>query len=830
MDRFRFGTICSMECSRLPEQNWCGNVARMNKTGIILPKRKLLVQMAAAMLMSMRENARSYSYARKVDRRGSTYNCADLFLNSNVRIKHQAGRVSDSQTEIHTSTRNPKKLWSVLTLVHFLNNGCQASGTSLKGTCYTKKQCSHKDSCGDVTRENCTYFRSPRYPNSFVLPANLSAMCDLKVLPLNNDICQLKLDFINFELFGVQEGECQVDIFSVIPTTNSIPALCGNNNGQQIYVHVPSGQKAIRLRAIFQYLIDNPELGRKFEIKITQISCNSDLLAPPGCLQYHRGESGTITSFNYAGSSPLSEGYPINQSYSICIRKERGFCSIRSNKDKDFVCNHTFQRITCFYIDRYSTDDPFQFGISEADDGALNGPDCMINAADGGSRDDYLVIPGGSGGNSDGESSDRYCGGAFTPVTTSLMPFIINVVSGDKFDGEVGFRQWISFVLFVGFRVCCGLDVQSKDWNSVFNPFSPKIVNNKPITNKPYKEDKGAHQLLQVHPPYGSVYEKYPGLQKLFPSVFTLVKFTNDDCPAFNNLTGTCMTQAECNIRGVIRTCGEISYQNNTYFVNPNFPGVFNLNQSSHTVQCDLRVFKYKYDVCQLRLDLDYFELAGSPDCQLDRFTVPTPGAPVLCGSNSGQHLYVDFPYGVDTLTLPMTLSSTAAERQFAIPPSGCLQYYTDRAGTIESFNYGDPVNNPAQGNSGYPPNANYGICIRKDKDFCSVRYTRGGPFMLGTVITDGSDGVQTGGGCQNLPLALPGRGDYVIIPNSGASTFSGIITNDRYCGDNFPILETRTPPFTVFFVSDNNNNGEGGFRLNYEQQPFHSNQPSGSK
>ena len=51
------------------------------------------------------------------------------------------------------------------------------------------------------------------------------------------------------------------------------------------------------------------------------------LLAPPHCLQYYTGTHGSIKSFNYDTKDPL-EGYPNDNDYIMCVKKEGGFCSI----------------------------------------------------------------------------------------------------------------------------------------------------------------------------------------------------------------------------------------------------------------------------------------------------------------------------------------------------------------------------------------------------------------------------------------------------------------------------------------------------------------------
>ena len=63
---------------------------------------------------------------------------------------------------------------------------------------------------------------------------------------------------------------------------------------------------------------------RSWSVRVTQLECGSDLLAPSGCTQYYYGSStGTVQSFNYDGGQHLA-----NQQQSICFRRERGNCRI----------------------------------------------------------------------------------------------------------------------------------------------------------------------------------------------------------------------------------------------------------------------------------------------------------------------------------------------------------------------------------------------------------------------------------------------------------------------------------------------------------------------
>lgn len=49
--------------------------------------------------------------------------------------------------------------------------------------------------------------------------------------------------------------------------------------------------------------------------------------APGGCLQYHRGVRGRITSFNYGEDGELPNINRLN--YGVCVRREKGFCAIQ---------------------------------------------------------------------------------------------------------------------------------------------------------------------------------------------------------------------------------------------------------------------------------------------------------------------------------------------------------------------------------------------------------------------------------------------------------------------------------------------------------------------
>ncbi|TRY76471.1 hypothetical protein TCAL_05341, partial [Tigriopus californicus] len=56
------------------------------------------------------------------------------------------------------------------------------------------------------------------------------------------------------------------------------------------------------------------------------------ILAPNGCLQYHFGLSGRLTSFNF---NPTNDNHLASQNYNVCIDQEDGFCCVEYTQCTD---------------------------------------------------------------------------------------------------------------------------------------------------------------------------------------------------------------------------------------------------------------------------------------------------------------------------------------------------------------------------------------------------------------------------------------------------------------------------------------------------------------
>merc|ERR1711953_417411 len=216
-----------------------------------------------------------------------------------------------------------KRLFSLFSVVTFPNQQCTgASATSTKtvyGTCFSTTECTSKggtadgncaagfgvcctflkSDCGSTVSNNCTYIQNPGYPSAYTT----SGSCQYSVTPMNSDICQLRLDL---DAFDFTTG-----------SSRDYYALCGTLTGQHLYLE--TARKTTNQELTFTVAAAG---SATFRIKISQIECSSISKAPTDCLQYFTGASGTVTSLNYP--TVLLSGIQ----YTICTRKEEGYCGI----------------------------------------------------------------------------------------------------------------------------------------------------------------------------------------------------------------------------------------------------------------------------------------------------------------------------------------------------------------------------------------------------------------------------------------------------------------------------------------------------------------------
>ncbi|KAL1517806.1 hypothetical protein ABEB36_001529 [Hypothenemus hampei] len=326
-----------------------------------------------------------------------------------------------------------------------------------------------------------------------------------------------------------------------------------------------------------------------------------------------------------------------------------------------------------------------------------------------------------------------------------------------------------------------------------------------------------------------------------------LVRFLNEECDAGNGFTGTCYTRRECGVldgsrssscangAGACcvfqRTCGDSSSLNNTYFVSPGFPTTY-----TGGTTCSFTIIK-QWSACQVRIDFLTLNLAqpnANGTCATDALTV-TGGAatvPIICGENSGQHIYVDFN-GNASIVITIYVRSSVISRSWNIKiaqincncpwraPSGCLQFYNQLSGTVRSLNYGSSsvLNGTRQ-----LANLNYGVCVNMFPGYCSIQWSATSDlygFSLSgdtfTAVGDGTLGTAAASLTGNDCLT-----DFVVIPAPVLVSNNTYLNSDRFCGNGFPTVISYSKPFVLTVVTNNNevnDTGNRGFSLAFQQQ-----------
>ncbi|GLV34912.1 uncharacterized protein CBL_09392 [Carabus blaptoides fortunei] len=176
--------------------------------------------------------------------------------------------------------------------------------------------CVFTASCNKEVFNNITYFVNPDFPS---LSRDMKK-CTLKVKKIDPEISQFRLDFLHFHLGqpNRRTGVCDDDIFVMSGGNTRELRLCGLNSGQHVYFDVENvkGPVSISMK------LKKRSVSRLWEVRVTQIPFSQR--APSGCLQYHTGKTGVLQTMNFAENGR----HLANQDYMICMRQEKGMCSI----------------------------------------------------------------------------------------------------------------------------------------------------------------------------------------------------------------------------------------------------------------------------------------------------------------------------------------------------------------------------------------------------------------------------------------------------------------------------------------------------------------------
>ncbi|VEN43794.1 unnamed protein product [Callosobruchus maculatus] len=311
---------------------------------------------------------------------------------------------------------------------------CSSNDGRRKGTCMNTYECKIKGgksygfcalgfgvccvftaSCEAEVRNNITYFINPHFPD---LDTQKLA-CPLTVHKMDDEIAQLRLEFIHFNLGqpNRKTGECQEDIFLMTAENASTLKICGYNSGQHVYYDVENVNEPIKLTMN----LSRKAVSRLWEIRIVQVPFSQR--APSGCLQYYQGKTGIIQTMNFADNGR----HLTNQDYEVCIRQEEGVCNIVYEP-----CHDNAFRIS-----------PNNDGASSTDGDVGSGFGGISEGREMDACDDKITLPCDSddlitmGNQGVGYCKMVHCGSSLCPngetpcrIESSATPFVIGVHFG----------------------------------------------------------------------------------------------------------------------------------------------------------------------------------------------------------------------------------------------------------------------------------------------------------------------------------------------------------------------------------------------------------------
>jgi len=337
-------------------------------------------------------------------------------------------------------------------------------------------------------------------------------------------------------------------------------------------------------------------------------------------------------------------------------------------------------------------------------------------------------------------------------------------------------------------------------------------------------------------------------------SLFSVVQFPNHACTTTSSsyTKGTCYSSSECTTMGgtaygncaagfgvccvvSTNTCGDKVSTNGTYVTNPGFPAAY-----TTTLSCAFTVSKMSSDICQLRLDFETLALvvstatgtAGSCSSTIgDSLTVAGQSGsdpPVICGINTGYHMYVDTgTASADTVKLTFGLTATTgASRYWNVKvsqiectaayrcDSGCTQCFTGPTGNIKSFGFGTAQMLQSQ---------QYSACVRQEYGYCSIAYSQStttspDAFEMDCTPCIAGEGASTADVCTTAYIKIPGGSFDAPTSLRSAQLCGSLLAND---GSSAPAPYTTSQlPFRVDVLGAAAAISPAtGFNLDYQQQ-----------
>jgi len=201
-----------------------------------------------------------------------------------------------------------------------------------------------------------------------------------------------------------------------------------------------------------------------------------------------------------------------------------------------------------------------------------------------------------------------------------------------------------------------------------------------------------------------------------------------------------------------------------------------------------------------MRLDFDIFVLehpsdaletsGGSCPDTLKLTTSNGDNSPSICGTNTGQHMYMNVgPDSGAYLTIAITPSTTTTSttrtweikvsqylcKDRDLPPAGCLQWFVGHAGRWKTYNF----DASSTSNQQHIASQRYDVCIRPEEGACCIAYIPCADETASwSLDQDGSStAAETGSDCTADYLGITGATNE-CVRRPGASLTS------RICGD----------------------------------------------
>ncbi|XP_050695530.1 uncharacterized protein LOC126985109 [Eriocheir sinensis] len=283
---------------------------------------------------------------------------------------------------------------------------CGVFEGEVEGTCQVVGQCCVvQRSCGETSTARITYF------NNEFLPIEDGHSCSVTITSptsiASREICQLHLAFDMVELAEpTADGACEDQYLEVKGGSESLK-ICGKNKNQTMVVDVEGRDGPFKVSVVTKDGVVTDD--SKWQVKVVQVPCDSDDLAPQGCDQYLTGVTGEVKSYNYdttasayEHSAGKSGSRHLQESYRICVRQEEGYCSLKWT----------------------AASDDYAFTISE--DLSVVTPNTAMKVDADCEFTDHLNIPEA---NIEGEDKPTtiFCGSMFPPavLTTSFQMYVV---------------------------------------------------------------------------------------------------------------------------------------------------------------------------------------------------------------------------------------------------------------------------------------------------------------------------------------------------------------------------------------------------------------------